>query len=74
MKNGEDNLIQIHNNLFTLYPNTILESINWIPFTFLFKIINFINNRRFATEIKKAIKRLEMKDYVLFNDSDMFRS
>jgi glycosyltransferase involved in cell wall biosynthesis len=74
MKNGEDNLVQIHNNLFTLYPNTILESINWIPFTFLFRIINFINNKRFAAEIKKAIKRLEMKDYVLFNDSDMFRS
>jgi len=74
MKNGEDNLVQIHNNLFTLYPNTILESINWIPFTFLFRLINFINNKRFATEIKKAIKRLEMKDYVLFNDSDMFRS
>ncbi|MCG9881379.1 MAG: glycosyltransferase family 1 protein, partial [Bacteroidia bacterium] len=74
MKTGEENLVQINSNLYTLYPNTILESINWIPFTFLFRIINFINNKRFASEIKKAIKRLEMKDYVLFNDSDMFRS
>lgn len=74
MKSGADNLVQVNPNLYTLYPNTILESINWIPFTFLFRIANFINNKRFAKEIKKAIKRLEMKDYVLFNDSDMFRS
>jgi glycosyltransferase involved in cell wall biosynthesis len=52
----------------------LLESINGLPFTFLFRIANFINNRRFASEIKKAIKRLGFKDFLLFNDSDMFRS
>ena len=58
MKSGADNLVQVNPNLYTLYPNTILESINWIPFTFLFRIANFINNKRFAKEIKKAIKTI----------------
>ena len=66
--------MQIDNSTWQLYPTCILESINWIPFTFLFKIFNKINNIRFANEIKKAIKTLDFKDYKLFNDSDMFRS
>lgn len=74
VKNKKDNLLQINNSTWQLYPQCVLESINWIPFTFLFRIINKINNRRFASEIKKAIKKLEFKNYILFNDSDMFRS
>jgi glycosyltransferase involved in cell wall biosynthesis len=74
MKGKEDNLQQIQEGLWNLYPDIILESINWIPSTQAFRIANFINNKRFAGEIKKAIKRLGFKDFVLFNDSDMFRS
>jgi glycosyltransferase involved in cell wall biosynthesis len=73
-KNNEENLIIVKPNLYNFFPNTLLESINGLPFTFLFRIANFINNRRFASEIKKAIKRLGFKDFLLFNDSDMFRS
>ncbi|MBJ7428617.1 MAG: glycosyltransferase [Bacteroidia bacterium] len=40
----------------------------------MFKIINKINNWRFASEIKKAAQALNFKNYILFNDSDMFRS
>lgn len=74
MSQKKENLIQINESFWNLYPDTILESINWIPFTPFFRIANFINNKRFANEIKKAIKRLGFKDYILFNDSDMFRS
>lgn len=70
----KENLHQINPNLWVFYPDTLLESINWIPYTFLFRFFNFINNIRFANEIKKAIKRLGFKDFILFNDSDMFRS
>ena len=73
-KNNEENLIIVKPNLYNFFPNTLLESINGLPFTFLFRIANFINNRRFASEIKKAIIRLGFKDFLLFNDSDMFRS
>ncbi|MBC7381718.1 MAG: glycosyltransferase [Bacteroidia bacterium] len=74
MDHKKENLVQINNNLWNLYPDTILESINWIPFTPLFRFLNFINNKRFASQIKKAIKILSFKNYILFNDSDMFRS
>lgn len=74
LKNKKDNLLQINHSTWQLYPSCILESINWIPSTFLFKIINKINNWRFASEIKKAAQALNFKNYILFNDSDMFRS
>ncbi len=74
MENRKENLIQIHENLWNLYPDTLLESISWLPSTLLFRFFNFINNKRFATQIKKAVKRLGFNNYLLFNDSDMFRS
>ncbi|GAB1447352.1 hypothetical protein MASR2M44_03450 [Bacteroidota bacterium] len=70
----EENLVMVHNNLWIYYPNTLLENINWIPSTQLFRIANRINNIRFAREIKKAIDLLGLKNFCLFTDSDMFRS
>lgn len=71
IKNREDNLLTVNENLWELYPTCILESANWLPLTFLFRIVN---NNRLANEIKKAIVKLNFKDFILFNDSDMFRS
>ncbi|HEV7620304.1 MAG TPA: glycosyltransferase [Flavisolibacter sp.] len=74
IKNKSENLFQVNDNLWNLFPVQTLESANWLPFTFLFRIVNRWNNKRFAKDIKRAIKRLKFKDYILFNDSDMFRS
>ncbi|MFZ4797214.1 MAG: glycosyltransferase [Bacteroidia bacterium] len=74
INNKKENLIQVQNNIWEFNPTCILESINWIPYTFLFRIVNRINNWKFASEIKKAISKLDFKNYILFNDSDMFRS
>ena len=74
INNKKENLIQVQNNIWELNPACTLESINWIPFTFLFRIGNKINNWKFASEIKKAINKLNFKNYILFNDSDMIRS
>lgn len=74
LTNKKENLLQINNSTWQLYPSCVLESINWLPSTFLFKIINKINNWKFASEIKKAAEALNFKNYILFNDSDMFRS
>ena len=74
IKNREDNLLTVNDNLWEFYPTCILESANWLPSTFLFRLVNKINNNRLANEIKKAITKLNFKDYILFNDSDMFRS
>jgi glycosyltransferase involved in cell wall biosynthesis len=75
MKVGlKPNLELVKENLWTLSPTSLLESINWLPFTFLFRLFNRINNKRFSSEIKKAIDELNFKNYIIFTDSDMFRS
>jgi glycosyltransferase involved in cell wall biosynthesis len=70
----EDDLVKIKENLWNLYPRTVLESISQISNNRLFDFLNRINNRRFARQIQSAIDRLGFKDIVIFNDSDMFRS
>lgn len=74
LKNKKENLLPVAPNIWNLYPACVIESINWVPFTPLFRLFNRINNRRYAREIRKAVKRLGFRDYILFNDSDMFRS
>lgn len=70
----DDDLQQISENLWCLYPRTVLESINQIGSRFIFKKLNNINSNRYANCVKSAIKRLELKDFILFNDSDFFRA
>lgn len=69
-----DELVPIQDNLWTLFPNTLLESINGLPFKSLFKLLNRINNKRYAKRIQQAADRLGFTDCILFIDSDMFRS
>ncbi len=63
----------IHKNLWVYTPPVIVESMNWLP-NFLFRIVNHINNKRLAKSIQMAIEELEFNNYILFTDSDMFRS
>ncbi len=74
IKGAKDGLIQIQDNLWNLYPDTMIESINWIPLQGLFEWLNKRNNRLFAQSIQVAIQKLGFKDIILFNDNDMFRS
>lgn len=68
------NLNEVSRNLWNLYPQHLLYSINWIPSTPLFSMLNRINGRKFSADISKAIKLLGFDNIILFNDSDMFRS
>lgn len=74
MKDKEPSLVHLGKNFWALYPSTILESISQLPVNWLFDILNKINNKRQAREIRKAIKELDFKDIIIFNDTDMFRS
>jgi glycosyltransferase involved in cell wall biosynthesis len=74
LKSGLSNVSQIIPNLWNLYPATLIESINWIGVPGLFDVLNYINNKRFAKQIKLAIDLLGFKNFILFNDSDIFRS
>ena len=67
-------IVKIKDNLWNLYPETIIESINWIKIDAIHNFFNYLNNKKFAKAIAKAIEDLELKDFILFNDGDMFRS
>ncbi len=69
---GEDtDLLQINENLWVLYPRTVLESINWISNPGLFDWLNKMNDKRFAKQVKTAIERLNFRDYIVLNDTSM---
>jgi len=65
---------KVSDNLWTFYPQKMIESVSSLTINFLFDLLNKRNNKIFASEIKKAIKKLGLKDYIIFCDSDMFRS
>ncbi|MEI7490918.1 MAG: glycosyltransferase [Bacteroidota bacterium] len=74
IKGKEDSLVKIKDNLWTLYPRTILESISQIGSNLVFDFLNKVNNRRFAKEISKALNVLGFTNIIIFCDSDMYRS
>ena len=71
-KGLEPDLVEIGHNLWNLYPKTMTESINWVQPHSLYKILNRRNAGFFAGNIRSAIKRLDFKNIILFNDSSMF--
>ena len=73
-KAGFPEIAEVHKNFWNLYPSIIIESIGSLKINLLFDLINRINNWRIASQIKIAIKKLNFKNYLIFNDSDMFRS
>lgn len=72
IKNKSNTIEKIDEQMWQFYPTTLIESINWLPFTTIFKIINKINNKRFAADIQKAITKLQFKNIILFNDNDIY--
>lgn len=72
LRNKEEPIRQIENNLWEFYPTCLTESANWLPSTGLFRIVNYVNNRRYAAEIRKACSRLDFKQIILINDNDIY--
>ncbi|MDQ6479911.1 glycosyltransferase [Dyadobacter sp. LHD-138] len=64
----------INENLWVLYPDKMIESINWINSDFVFDLFNKRNNRIFVKSIMQAAQQLGFRDYIHFNDNDIFRS
>lgn len=73
MKGKTDAIVPIGENFWNYYPSRVLESLNWIPSTALFSILNRINGKRFAASIQEAVDKLGFKNILLFNDNDIFR-
>jgi teichuronic acid biosynthesis glycosyltransferase TuaH len=73
IRHKEEGLIKIQDNLWNYYPDCIVESINFLSSTDIFSFINKFNNKRLAKSISKAVKRLDFKNVILFNDNEMFK-
>lgn len=65
-------LEKVEESLWVYYPPSIIESLNWLPWPWLFDVLNRHNSRLFANDILKAIAELGFKNYLIFNDSSMF--
>ena len=73
LKGKRNGLVRINDNLWNLYPDCMVESINWINIEYIFDTINKSNNKKFASAIQSAIDEIKFHGYVLFNDSEMFK-
>ncbi|MEO6548033.1 MAG: glycosyltransferase [Ferruginibacter sp.] len=69
----ENGLVQLSENLWNLYPDCIVESVNWIGVDYVFDKINYRNGVKFASSIKKALHELSFKNYILFNDNEIIK-
>lgn len=74
IRGKEKALVQVSENIWNLYPDKLVESINWIDNHSIFRYLNKRNNRIFARSILAAIDELGFKDIILFNDNDIFKS
>ena len=64
----------INENLWVLYPEKLIVSINFFSSDVIFDFFNKRNNRIFAKSIESAAQQLGFRDYIHFNDNDIFRS
>lgn len=72
IKEGIGVLTEIKDRLWIFNPQTILESINWMPPGKLYSFFNKRNNKKLADEIKKACEKLEFKNPLLIIDNDFY--
>lgn len=75
LQKKEPAIIPVGENLWSYYPSSVLESINWLPAKArpLFSWLNKRNNRKFAASIHEATTALGFSDLIIFNDNDIFR-
>lgn len=73
IRSNEKGLIQLQSNLWNLYPDCLVESVNWISINFVFDLINKQNAKKFAASIKKALQELGFRNYILFNDNEILK-
>lgn len=72
IKGQGEKLRPIGEHMWQYYPTNLVESINGLPSNKVFNLVNYFNNRRFARDIRKAIKSLDFRNVILFNDNDIY--
>lgn len=66
-------LDQLGDAFWSFYPKIVFESVNWIKNQTIYDFFNKLNTKRLAVEIQRITSELAFNDYILFNDSSMFR-
>ncbi|MBB5436379.1 glycosyltransferase involved in cell wall biosynthesis [Pedobacter sp. AK017] len=74
IRKKEEGLYQVQDNLWNLYTDCIVESINWINSSKLFNFLNKNNNGKLSKSIVSAIEKLDFQNVILFNDNEMFKA
>ncbi|SKB82428.1 glycosyltransferase [Daejeonella lutea] len=74
IRGREKGLRKVDTNIWELYPDSMIESINWIKIPWVFDWLNKRNNLIISNSIRKAVQELNFEQIVLFNDNDIFRS
>ncbi|PSR56659.1 glycosyl transferase family 1 [Adhaeribacter arboris] len=67
-----DSLVKEADNLWIYTPGILCLSNNWLSSSQVFRSLNYINNKLFAQSISQTIKKLDFKEFLLFNDGLMF--
>ncbi len=65
---------RMSDNLWVYTPGIVLESISKIPERWVFDKLLSINNKRYAREIKQVCESLGFEEFILFEDSDLYRT
>ena len=65
-------LEEVDKNLWVFNPQTVLESINWMPDGFIYRFFNKRNNKKQAKQIQVAMDQLKFTKPILFIDNDFF--
>lgn len=73
LKGRSNGLVEIDDTFWSFYPKMVFESANWIKNKNIFDFFNRYNTKKLASEIQRITGKLGFKDYILFNDSSMFR-
>lgn len=73
LKKEKDPLEQINKNLRVLTPTVVMESVQWLNSRFLFQYLTKRNSQKLAKNIKYFLSQLNIKEFILFNDSAMFQ-
>ncbi len=72
IKNPEKALYKEDENLWIYTAPLKTFPINLVSHDGLFTILNKVNNKKFAEKIQDAIDKLGFKDFIIFNDQNMF--
>lgn len=73
LKGRSSGLVKLGDAFWSFYPKIVFESVNWLKNKALFDFFNKLNTKKLASEIQRVTKQIGFKDYILFNDSSMFR-